>query len=445
VSESTGVTALLRRGIAAAKAGRKQEARQILMSVVEADEHNEQAWLWLSGVVDSLEDRLICVENVLAINPENATAQAGLRWLEQQGVVPSSTDQKDAEEVCSRCGAGLPAYGKRCSACGLLLVVVCPACGEYLDAAETVCSGCGVSLGNFREGAPYYLGLARAYLEAGQHTLVEEVLPYVLAEAQDNAQELVDVALLYESLHQTDRALSVYERVVELGHVDGAVYARLGEIYQQRGMSDKARALYAQARQRMGDDPRILLALARQHLESDATSQEAAALLERAIQRAPDSPEPYLLLARTYRAQDRMDAATKHYQRAIQLADTDSLLGREIRREVHRLDIAPSYQENHGWGETARSVSGLVLLPLFAALANARMSPLHISFASWVALLVASAGGYLLVSANEVTRNPGMCALFGEEGAKDRAQQMTVGLPGAALWFLALGAILLRV
>jgi tetratricopeptide (TPR) repeat protein len=287
--------------------------------------------------------------------------------------------------------------------------------------------------------------LARAYLETGQHTLVEEVLPYALAEAQDSAQALVDVAALYESLHQTDRALSAYERAVELGYVDGAMYVRLGEIYQRRGMGDKAQALYAQAQQRMGDDPGILLALARQHLEGDATSREAAALLEKAIQLAPGDPEPCVLLARTYRAQDRMDAATKLYQRAVQLADADSALGREIRREVHRLDIAPAYQENHGWGETARSVSGLVLLPLFAALANARMSPLHISFASWVALLVASAGGYLLVSANEVTRNPGMCALFGEGGAKDRAQQMTVGLPGAALWFLALGAILLRV
>jgi tetratricopeptide (TPR) repeat protein len=74
---------LVQRGIAAAKAGRKDEAQRLLTQAVELDERNERAWLWLSGVVTTFEDRQICLENVLALNPNNAHAQAGLEWLRQ--------------------------------------------------------------------------------------------------------------------------------------------------------------------------------------------------------------------------------------------------------------------------------------------------------------------------------------------------------------------------
>ena len=79
---------LLQRGIEAARAKRNDEARELLMRVVQLDEQNEQAWLWLSGVVESLDDRRVCLENVLALNPNNQRAQAGLRWLDQQAPVP---------------------------------------------------------------------------------------------------------------------------------------------------------------------------------------------------------------------------------------------------------------------------------------------------------------------------------------------------------------------
>lgn len=41
------------------------------------------AWIWLSYVVDSPEDRQICLENVLLINPTNAYARWGLAQLRQ--------------------------------------------------------------------------------------------------------------------------------------------------------------------------------------------------------------------------------------------------------------------------------------------------------------------------------------------------------------------------
>jgi len=78
------LNSLLNEGIAAAKSGQAARARDLLMQVVEADENNESAWLWLSGVVESLEDRQVCLENVLALNPDSAVAQKGLAWIDQQ-------------------------------------------------------------------------------------------------------------------------------------------------------------------------------------------------------------------------------------------------------------------------------------------------------------------------------------------------------------------------
>jgi tetratricopeptide (TPR) repeat protein len=75
---------LLRQGIAAARAGDKETARNLLMRVVEQDENNAAAWLWLSGVVESLDDRQVCLENVLALDPQNQAARQGLEWVRGQ-------------------------------------------------------------------------------------------------------------------------------------------------------------------------------------------------------------------------------------------------------------------------------------------------------------------------------------------------------------------------
>lgn len=63
------------------RTGQREEGRQMLEELLEADENNEDVWLWLSAVVDSDEDREICLENVLAIDPNNAAAQRGLASL----------------------------------------------------------------------------------------------------------------------------------------------------------------------------------------------------------------------------------------------------------------------------------------------------------------------------------------------------------------------------
>jgi tetratricopeptide (TPR) repeat protein len=437
---STQVAELLRHGIVAAKAGRTQEARQALLRVTELDERNEQAWLWLSGVAESLEDRRVCMENVLAINPDNAHAQAGLRWLDQQVPAPPA-----AQERCPRCQSPVPPSGTACPDCGQILIVACPACGQYADVRETSCPECGQFLGDFHDGARYHLALARAYLERQRHTLAQEAATRAEAEAPGDPMVLESVASLREEMGHSDLAVAIYERAIECAPENAAPYARLGAIYRQRAMSAEARTMYKMAAERASDDPAILFELARLYVEEDSATLDPLKLLERVVRLEPGHAQAHLLLGDVYLDQRRKIQAISHYERACELTSPDLPIGREARRKLERLHPSLPDRQTQGWGETLRRMGGLMLIPALAALVNARLVPWRIGLAAWAGLAVASAGAYLWVCATDVPRNPAMCAVFGRAGVKGLSRQALVGVPGLLLWTAALGLILLKV
>ncbi len=76
----------LQQAIAALKAGRRKQARAILAHLLRQDPHNEEAWLWLSGAVEQDSERLLCLRQVLAINPNNERARRGVELLLSKGV-----------------------------------------------------------------------------------------------------------------------------------------------------------------------------------------------------------------------------------------------------------------------------------------------------------------------------------------------------------------------
>jgi hypothetical protein len=89
----TTTETLLQQGIRAARAGKREEARDLLMQVVRSDERNEEAWLWLSGVVDDPDDMRTCLQNVLDLNPGNEKAQQGLAWVDSRYAASQSTPE----------------------------------------------------------------------------------------------------------------------------------------------------------------------------------------------------------------------------------------------------------------------------------------------------------------------------------------------------------------
>jgi len=138
------IESLLERGIEAARVDENKRARDFFLHIIELDQRNERAWLWLSSVVETPVDREICLENVLLINPDNTYAAMGLRHLRQKlsdeptsysSVLPRLATHKSgakrkrgastaeaspppAERVCSKCGFRNPGWAYLCDRCG---------------------------------------------------------------------------------------------------------------------------------------------------------------------------------------------------------------------------------------------------------------------------------------------------------------------------------------
>src|SRR5215212_3071761 len=75
------IARMLYEGALAVQEGRHADAQGLLLQVIERDEQNEQAWLWLSGAMEDPADQQVALENVLALNPSNSAARQGLDHL----------------------------------------------------------------------------------------------------------------------------------------------------------------------------------------------------------------------------------------------------------------------------------------------------------------------------------------------------------------------------
>lgn len=62
---------LTRQGIDAFRAGKRDEARKLLLSAVEQNPDSEDAWGWLYNAAENDRERIYCLTQVLRINPSN--------------------------------------------------------------------------------------------------------------------------------------------------------------------------------------------------------------------------------------------------------------------------------------------------------------------------------------------------------------------------------------
>ncbi len=105
---AANVPQMLQSGIKAAQNGDRNQARQLLIQVTEAEPENETAWLWMASISEYPEELIIFLNNVLNINPNNARA---LEWMEatksllaktfvRRGVEASNDVNKDFARQC---------------------------------------------------------------------------------------------------------------------------------------------------------------------------------------------------------------------------------------------------------------------------------------------------------------------------------------------------------
>ncbi len=88
---------LLKQGIAAVQSGDLAQGRDLLVQVTDRDEKQAPAWLWLSQVVEDQSEQIVCLENVLALEPGNMEAQTRLLRLTAQSE-PAAFDVGATEE-----------------------------------------------------------------------------------------------------------------------------------------------------------------------------------------------------------------------------------------------------------------------------------------------------------------------------------------------------------
>ncbi|MCA9901770.1 MAG: hypothetical protein H6654_18435 [Ardenticatenaceae bacterium] len=75
---------LFKTAVQKAKSGDHDQARSLLLSLVEANPQYELAWLWLSELVAEPEDKIIALENALTINPQRPQTKTRLAQLRQK-------------------------------------------------------------------------------------------------------------------------------------------------------------------------------------------------------------------------------------------------------------------------------------------------------------------------------------------------------------------------
>ncbi len=122
----------------ALRRGDRAAARDLLMRLVEQDDRQEQAWLWLSEVMDDPREQVTALENVLALNAGNAAARQRLAALQQQAAAPAGSDEHwrsllpDSQQADVSDGIDEPL---QCVYCGQLTAEKdqrCPHCGRNL-------------------------------------------------------------------------------------------------------------------------------------------------------------------------------------------------------------------------------------------------------------------------------------------------------------------------
>ena len=63
------------------KSDHRREAINILRELIREDNDFEDAWLWMSVAVESLDQSSLCLDNVLRVNPGNFNAASALHRI----------------------------------------------------------------------------------------------------------------------------------------------------------------------------------------------------------------------------------------------------------------------------------------------------------------------------------------------------------------------------
>ena len=82
---------MFQEAIKAAREGDKVRSRDLLTRLLRTTKNNPEYWLWMSGVVETRQEQLFCLQNLLKLDPNNEIARRGLIMIGEmpaENVVP---------------------------------------------------------------------------------------------------------------------------------------------------------------------------------------------------------------------------------------------------------------------------------------------------------------------------------------------------------------------
>jgi Flp pilus assembly protein TadD len=431
------------RRISVAKDNQKEHARQLLEQVTELDETNVPAWLWLSTVMDDLDDRSTCLNNVLVLDPDNRAAKAGLAWLNKQSAQAVPTRQISSHNGCPFCDHSLSPSDTTCPYCKLPLVMNCPACNTPMDVEWKHCTRCDFVMGNYRLGALYFMNLATAYQEHRRTHKAANALRIAKKIKPDQPDLYRQIGQVQAAMGQSSAAIASLQRAVELEPDQARPYLALGKVLQQEGRWRKAENIYRQAIKVVPKSAETYFALGDLFMQRNRLSQ-ARNYLQKALQLDPQHGLAWARLGQVYELLQKRPAAIQAYQRAVDLLDPESFDAKQSQERLTILQPTLPAKLARGWGEFIRQITGPILIAALAALLDSGLRPWWVPWTGWLALSIAIVGTLMWVSATSLPQNPFICSLIGPRGL-GKFERPVLAFLGAFFWLLAMGIILMPI
>ncbi len=263
--------------------GRTEEAIAIWRQVVELDPHDASGWAALGELLladEKAEEAAACYERAVQVGRETPMALHYLGWAQAE----MALGRMGVAEQTIKMALGLEAD---------------------LPAAHAVWGDWYAAKGDWQQALVHYqTGVMRAGVSGN-------------AAPEEEADYLLRVARAYRGLGSREQALLVLERAAKLAPSMAAVYALMGEIYQESGSSDLARQAFQQAAKVGLSNPHHVLRLA-QFLQNEGQLDQALDWLVRANGVRP-SATLWVETARIYRKRGQRGKQLEALHRAVAL------------------------------------------------------------------------------------------------------------------------------
>jgi len=211
---------ILQEAITAIKSGDKETGKKLLTDILRSDPRNEYAWLWMTQVVNTDDERIKCLQNALKINPNNENAKRGLADLQQKQTLPRSTptpvqqlrpEQKPLPQRKSKKSNPIIIV---LSVIGFL-VLICVCGGFYLSSIDPGTTDNGISAPPTDSEPEYFLELiATTYAREYDYITVEGQVKNISGVNLESIEAVVQYYDDNDNFVKSDSALIDYNPIL---------------------------------------------------------------------------------------------------------------------------------------------------------------------------------------------------------------------------------------